>query len=59
MTTTRLSDVAVDESAGGAWVAYYADWSGAAIFDSEVEALRHAVEHHMEVRFVQWGESLR
>lgn len=39
----------------GAWLAYYADQSGMAIFASEVEALRYAVEHSMQVTFWQFG----
>ena len=32
------------------WMAYYLDWSQFALFETEVEALRHAVEHSMQVR---------
>lgn len=31
------------------WMAYYTDWSGIAVFDNEIDCLRHAVTHHMEV----------
>lgn len=42
---------------GGAWVAYYSDWSGIAMFGTEIDALRYAVEHHgMSVKFFGWGE---
>jgi hypothetical protein len=44
---------------GGAWVAYYSDYSGISIFASELEALRHAVGKSMTVEFVPWGEDLR
>lgn len=39
----------------GAWLAYYVDRSGMAIFGSEVEALRYAVEESMQVRFWPFG----
>lgn len=50
-----------DETAtpGGVWVAYYSDWSGAAIFASEIEALRHAVNMSMSVKFVEWGSDIQ
>lgn len=38
------------------WFAYYSDWSGMAVFDNEVDALRHAVEHHMEVAGLHSGD---
>lgn len=44
------------ERLGGCWIAYYSDWSGIAVFGTEIEALRHAVEHSMIVQFFQWGE---
>lgn len=40
----------------GYWLAYYGDWSGFRIFDNEVDCLRYAVDHHMMVKFVPWGE---
>ena len=43
----------------GFWLAYYLDWSGMACFDSEILALRYAVEHAMQVFFVEWGNDLR
>lgn len=49
----------MNTTAGGFWIAYYADWSGFAIFDTEVECLRYAVEHHMEVAKVGYGVSVR
>lgn len=43
--------------AKGCWVASYYDGSGYAIFPTEVEALRYALEHTMNtVKFVEWGE---
>jgi hypothetical protein len=32
------------------WMAYYSDWSDFAIFETEIEALRHAVKHEMHVK---------
>lgn len=43
----------------GVWVARYADGSSICPFDEEIEALRHAVTHQMEVAFVPWGEDIR
>lgn len=43
---------------GGVWLAYYSDRSGAAIFATEIEALRHAVEWSMAVRFVLFGQDV-
>jgi len=34
------------------WIAYHMDWSGFAIFETEIEALRYAVEHSMQVKAV-------
>jgi hypothetical protein len=31
------------------WIAYYPDWSGFAVFASEIEALRHACDEHMSL----------
>lgn len=41
------------------WMTYYADWSGMAVFHSEIKALRHAVEHRMEIMEVPEGVDLR
>jgi hypothetical protein len=41
------------------WLAYDADWSGLAVFDSEIEALRYAVSHSMLVAQVELGRDLR
>lgn len=40
----------------GVWIAYYSDRSAVAVFATEIDALRHAVERRMEVRFQEWGE---
>lgn len=39
----------------GVWIVYYSDRSGAWVFDSELEALRLAVEKSATVKFVNWG----
>lgn len=43
----------------GVWVAYYADWSSVVLFDDELTCLRHAVENHMEAKFMELGVPLR
>ncbi len=43
----------------GAWIAYYPDWSGMALFCDELAALRYGVEHQMQVKFVRHGEEIR
>lgn len=41
----------------GVWVAYWSDHSGApVIFRFEVEALRYALERHMQVKFAPFGD---
>ena len=42
----------------GAWVAYYPDLSGVAVFGSELEALRYAVSRSMLVKFVEYGKEI-
>jgi len=42
----------------GVWFVYYLDYSGFAVFPTEIEALRYAVRHSMECEFREWG-SLR
>lgn len=32
------------------WIAYYSDWSGFALFDTEIDALRFAVGSQMQVQ---------
>ncbi len=42
------------------WLAYYSDWSEFAVFDSEIECLRYAVESAaMHVAEVPFGVSVR
>lgn len=45
-----------DPFGAGVWVAYYADGSGFVMFATEVEALRHAVDNGMMVRFARFGD---
>lgn len=42
----------------GAWVAYYLDMSAAAVFATEVDALRYAQSNSMEVKFVEYGKRI-
>lgn len=44
-----------ESSNGGAWVARYADRSSVCVFDSEITALRYAVDKAMQVVFVPYG----
>lgn len=44
------------DDGAGCWVAYYSDWSGVAVFPTEIEALRYAVSRSMLVEFKPWGE---
>jgi hypothetical protein len=41
------------------WIARYPDCSALAAFATEIDALRHAVKHSMEVVRVPWGEDIR
>jgi len=43
----------------GAWITYYPDYSGMALFCDELNALRYAMEHSMQVKFVRHGEEIR
>lgn len=47
----------VHHNAPGCWFVYYADWSGFIVFSSasEIDALRYAVAHHMEVMRLPFG----
>lgn len=38
------------------WFCYWLDFSGFAIFDNELDALRYAVENHMECKQVVNGD---
>lgn len=40
---------------GGVWAAYYSDWSGIAVFESELEAFRYAAGRDMNVKFWPYG----
>ena len=46
------------ETPEGAWVAYYPDLSGVAVFSSELEALRYAVSRSMLVKFLEYGKEI-
>lgn len=53
------SGVAMRNTAPGepiGWLAYYSDSSAFAIFDSEIKALRYAVDHEMKVRALADGQ---
>lgn len=41
------------------WFAYYYDFSEFAIFESELPALRYAVQNNMQVRMVGEGVGIR
>lgn len=45
-----------DPNVGGVWLAYYSDMSGVVPFSTEVAALRHAVQHHMQVKYARFGD---
>ena len=59
----RVADVglerAMSEPMTGVWLAYYSDWSSWAVFAEEIDALRHAVENAMSVKFLEFGASPR
>lgn len=55
----RLLRVAGLDPGEAVWIARYPDCSGLAAFATEIEALRYAVEHSMEVVHVPWGEDIR
>jgi hypothetical protein len=55
----RLDDSTPSEPSAGIWVAFYSDLSETVVFDSELAALRHAVEREMSVKFIQYGEAIR
>lgn len=40
------------------WFAYYYDHSGAAVFETEIEALRYALANGMQVKRVPFGVDL-
>lgn len=44
------------ETSSGVWVVYYGDFSAVAVFATEIEALRHAVENQMTVKRIGWGD---
>lgn len=43
----------------GCWVVYHYDNTAMlTVFNSELEALRHAYGNNMQAKFVRWGEAL-
>lgn len=40
------------------WLAYHSDFSGMAVFESEIEALRYAVKRSMDVVGCRYGKEL-
>lgn len=50
---------AVERELGWVWVACHCDWSGFALFDTEIEALRYAVDHSMAVHRVPTHADVR
>lgn len=57
-TVVRPGSVPGTEKIAGCWVAYHSDWSGLALFNDELEALRHAVANSMTVGWATWGQEL-
>lgn len=51
-----VTERTTDEASAGVWIARHSDWSGIAVFATEIEALRYAVDHSMQVAFMTWGE---
>ena len=43
----------------GFWLAYWPDLSGLVAFSEEIDALRHAVENSMDVRWIQFDVDIR
>lgn len=59
MATNESESELMQRPSPGCWVAFFSDWSGAAVFDDELEARRYADDNGgMNVRFVRWGEEL-
>lgn len=46
---TRDNDYSVPDPTSRVWMAYYHDRSRVALFDTEIDALRHAVDNGMQV----------
>ncbi len=45
-----------EREGNGCWVVYYADWSGIAVFGTEIDALRYANDNDgMRAEYVGWG----
>lgn len=58
MRSQQITAVPVSATTTGCWVAYHSDWSGLALFNDELEALRHAVGNAMTVGWAVWGQEL-
>jgi len=61
-TARRIVDAywpARESVSDGVWLSYHHDWSGFAIFDQEIDALRDAVENGRACSFVTFGASVR
>jgi hypothetical protein len=43
----------------GVWVAFHHDFSGMALFEDELAALRYASENTMTVEFIRFGYDIR
>jgi hypothetical protein len=44
------------DRAEGVWVTYYHDGSGFVVFAAELDALRHALDASMAVKFARFGD---
>ena len=53
------ADAEAKEDGWHFWLAYYSDFSSLVAFPTEIEALRYAVERHMQVKKICWGFDLR
>lgn len=47
------------KNAAKVWVAYYVDWSDAAVFTSEIACRRHAMENEMRAAQIPLGVNMR
>ena len=55
VSTKPYADLTLKATKPGVWVASYGDRSGYALFATEIDALRHAVDKGMRVEFVEFG----
>ena len=54
-----MSSHDLERETGWYWLAYYADWSGLAVFETEIDALRYAVDRSMQVMRVPTHADIR